>query len=174
MRQVIEKLEQGKAILYKVTVKEGLWIGETAQVFEDARAVPGRGVPPRRRRRRPGPRHRPRGRMTWRATFFPKPTWCARTSRPREMAALMVRRFRAEFQQRVHLAGQGYRLQPAPGGDPGLADREGDRQPRRAFPGLLGVPQPPAAEHAPRLRLDHHLRPEKSGHLRRRTCAGTT
>jgi len=36
MRQVIQKLEQGKAILYKVTVKEGLWIGETAQIFEAA------------------------------------------------------------------------------------------------------------------------------------------
>lgn len=40
MRQVIEKLEQGKAILYKVTVKEGLWIGETAQVFEQAGLFP--------------------------------------------------------------------------------------------------------------------------------------
>lgn len=40
VRQVIEKLEQGKAILYKVTVKEGLWIGETAQVFEQAGLFP--------------------------------------------------------------------------------------------------------------------------------------
>ncbi|MCX6554994.1 MAG: endolytic transglycosylase MltG [Candidatus Aminicenantes bacterium] len=40
MRQVIEKLEQGKAILYKVTVKEGLWIGETAQLFEAAELFP--------------------------------------------------------------------------------------------------------------------------------------
>ena len=42
MRQIIEKLEQGKAILYKVTVKEGLWIGETAQVFEAAGLFPAR------------------------------------------------------------------------------------------------------------------------------------
>ena len=42
MRQVIVKLEQGKAILYKVTVKEGLWIGETAQVFETAGMFPAR------------------------------------------------------------------------------------------------------------------------------------
>jgi UPF0755 protein len=40
MRQVIEKLEQGKAILYKITVKEGLWIGEMAQVFEEAGLFP--------------------------------------------------------------------------------------------------------------------------------------
>lgn len=36
MRQVIQKLDLGKAILYKITVKEGLWIGETAQVFANA------------------------------------------------------------------------------------------------------------------------------------------
>lgn len=36
MRQVIEKLEEGKALLYKVTVKEGLWLGETARIFEAA------------------------------------------------------------------------------------------------------------------------------------------
>jgi UPF0755 protein len=40
VRQVIEKLEQGKAILYKITVKEGLWIGETAQVFAQAGLFP--------------------------------------------------------------------------------------------------------------------------------------
>ena len=40
MRQVIAKLEQGKAILYKVTIKEGLWIGETAQVFAEAGLFP--------------------------------------------------------------------------------------------------------------------------------------
>jgi UPF0755 protein len=40
MRRVIEKLEQGKALLYRVTVKEGLWIGETAQVFEQAGLFP--------------------------------------------------------------------------------------------------------------------------------------
>jgi UPF0755 protein len=40
MRQVIEKLEEGKAILYKITVKEGLWIGEMAQVFEEAGLFP--------------------------------------------------------------------------------------------------------------------------------------
>jgi len=35
MRQVIEKLDQGKALLYKITVKEGLWIGEIAMIFEE-------------------------------------------------------------------------------------------------------------------------------------------
>jgi len=40
VRQVIEKLEQGKALLYKVTVKEGLWLGETAQVFAEAGLFP--------------------------------------------------------------------------------------------------------------------------------------
>ncbi len=40
MRQVIEKLDLGKAILYKITIKEGLWIGETAQLFEAAGLFP--------------------------------------------------------------------------------------------------------------------------------------
>jgi len=40
MRQIIDKLEKGKAILYKVTVKEGQWIGETAQIFEAAGLFP--------------------------------------------------------------------------------------------------------------------------------------
>ena len=40
MHQVIEKLDQGKAILNKITVKEGLWIGETALIFEEAGLFP--------------------------------------------------------------------------------------------------------------------------------------
>ncbi len=32
--QVVAKLAEGKSLLYRVTVKEGLWIGETAEVFE--------------------------------------------------------------------------------------------------------------------------------------------
>ena len=40
MRQVLRKLEEGKAILYKVTVKEGLMIGEIARVFAAAMLFP--------------------------------------------------------------------------------------------------------------------------------------
>jgi len=40
MRQVIEKLEEGRAILYKITIKEGLWIGEIAQVLAAAGLFP--------------------------------------------------------------------------------------------------------------------------------------
>lgn len=40
MRQVIEKLAEGKSLLHKVTVKEGLWIGETARVFEESGLFP--------------------------------------------------------------------------------------------------------------------------------------
>ena len=40
MRQVIAKLEEGKAILRRVTVPEGLWIGETARVLEQAGLFP--------------------------------------------------------------------------------------------------------------------------------------
>jgi UPF0755 protein len=36
MPQVIDKLYQGKALLYKITVKEGLWIGEIGLIFEEA------------------------------------------------------------------------------------------------------------------------------------------
>ncbi len=61
MRQVIEKLEEGKAILYKVTVKEGLWIGETAQVFEAAGLFPAAEFVRAASPSRPGARHRPGG-----------------------------------------------------------------------------------------------------------------
>lgn len=40
MRQVIAKLEHGKSLLHKVTVKEGLWIGEIARVLEDSGLFP--------------------------------------------------------------------------------------------------------------------------------------
>ena len=172
MRQVIEKLEQGKAILYKITVKEGLWIGETAQVFEAAGLFPAAEFHARRRQRAASSATSTRRPPTWKATFSPTPTWCARTSRPAEMAALMVGPFPPEFQQHLHLAGARHRFQRAPGGDPGLADRKGDRQPRRALPGLIGVSQPPDAEHAAGLRLDHRLRPEKGRALPGRAGLG--
>ncbi len=171
MRQVIEKLEEGKALLYKVTVKEGLWIGETAQIFEKAglftaaefQRVAGdaaliRDIDPEA--------------DDLEGYLFPETYLVRRDITAREMARPDGRALPAEFQQHLHLARQGYRPEPAPGGDPGLADREGDSQPRRTLPGLLGVPQPPAAEHAPRLRLDHHLRPEKGRQLRRQPALG--
>lgn len=96
MRQVIEKLEQGKAILHKVTVKEGLWIGETALVFEAAGLFPAsafaaaagdaslvRDIDP--------------GADDLEGYLFPDTYLVQEGITAREMAALMVRRFRQNF-----------------------------------------------------------------------------
>jgi UPF0755 protein len=39
MKQVIEKLSRGKVVLYKVTVKEGLTLGEIAAIFNRQRKI---------------------------------------------------------------------------------------------------------------------------------------
>ena len=96
MRQVIEKLVEGKALLYKVTVKEGLWLGETAQVFEEAglfsaaefRRVAGdpalvRDIDPQAE--------------DLEGYLFPETYMVRRDITAREMAALMVKRFRRNF-----------------------------------------------------------------------------
>ena len=80
MRQVIVKLEQGKAILYKVTVKEGLWIGETAQVFETAGLFPAREFIEASRNASLVRDIDPLPPIS-KAISFPTPIWCARTSR---------------------------------------------------------------------------------------------
>jgi UPF0755 protein len=96
VRQVIEKLEQGKAILYKVTVKEGLWIGETAQVFAQAGLFPAGDFV----------RVASSGRLIHdidpEATdlegyLFPETYMVRKDITPAEMAATMVRRFRQNF-----------------------------------------------------------------------------
>lgn len=96
MRQVIEKLEEGKVLLYKVTVKEGLWIGETAQIFEEAglftaaefRRAAGnaalvRDIDPEAE--------------DLEGYLFPETYLVRKDITPREMAALMVGRFRRNF-----------------------------------------------------------------------------
>jgi UPF0755 protein len=96
MRQIIEKLEQGKAILYKVTVKEGLWIGETASIFEEAGLFPAaefitacrdsslvRDIDP--------------DADDLEGYLFPETYMVRKDISAREMAALMVRRFRENF-----------------------------------------------------------------------------
>ncbi len=96
MRQVIEKLEQGKAILYKVTVKEGLWIGEMAQMFEEAGLFPAaefmaaardsariRDIDPEA--------------ADLEGYLFPDTYMVRKDITAREMAALMVDRFRQNF-----------------------------------------------------------------------------
>jgi UPF0755 protein len=96
MRQIIEKLEQGKAILYKVTVKEGLWIGETAMIFEEAGLFPAsefikasrdsslvRDIDP--------------DADDLEGYLFPETYMVRKDISASEMAALMVRRFRENF-----------------------------------------------------------------------------
>jgi UPF0755 protein len=96
VRQVIEKLEQGKAILYKVTVKEGLWIGETAQVFEQA------GLFPASEFRRVASSAALIRDLDPEATdlegyLFPDTYMVRKDITPAEMAAAMVGRFRENF-----------------------------------------------------------------------------
>jgi len=102
MRQVIEKLEIGKAILYKVTVKEGLWIGEAAQVLEEAGLFPAWDFI-RASRNTSLIRNLDAEATIWRGISFPTPTWCARISRPGD-GRRDGRTLQAEFQQYVGLA----------------------------------------------------------------------
>jgi UPF0755 protein len=96
VRQVIEKLEQGKALLYKVTVKEGLWLGEAAQVFEAAGLFPAaefrraaadvslvRDIDPEA--------------IDLEGYLFPDTYLVRKDITAREMAALMVNHFRKNF-----------------------------------------------------------------------------
>jgi UPF0755 protein len=164
MRQIIEKLEKGKAILYKVTVKEGLWIGETARTFEEAGLFSAAEFI--RASRDPALiRDIDPDADDLEGYLFPDTYMVRKDITAREMAVLMVRRFRENFSNafiwRARDIGFSTRQVVI------LADRKGDGQPRRALRGLLGVPQPLAQEYAPRLRLDHRLCPEKSRRLRR-------
>jgi UPF0755 protein len=96
MRQVIEKLEEGKAILYKVTVKEGLWIGETAQLFEAAGLFPAAEF-----RRAAGDPSLVRDidpeAADLEGYLFPETYLVRKDITAREMATLMVKRFRQNF-----------------------------------------------------------------------------
>ncbi|MCU0236265.1 MAG: endolytic transglycosylase MltG [Acidobacteria bacterium] len=96
MRQVIAKLEEGKAILYKVTVKEGLWIGEMAQLFETAGLFPAAEF-----RRAAGDPSLVRDidpeAVDLEGYLFPETYMVRRDITAREMAASMVRRFRQNF-----------------------------------------------------------------------------
>jgi UPF0755 protein len=96
MRQVIEKLEKGKAILYKVTVKEGLWIGEVAQILEAAGLFPASAF-----RRAASDTALIRD-LDTEATdlegyLFPDTYLVGKDITAREMAALMVDHFRKNF-----------------------------------------------------------------------------
>ncbi len=96
MRQVIEKLEEGKAILYKVTVKEGLWIGETAELFEAVGLFPAAEF-----RRAAGDPSLVRDidpeAADLEGYLFPETYLVRKDISAREMASLMVRRFRQNF-----------------------------------------------------------------------------
>jgi len=96
MRQVIDKLEQGKAILYRVTVKEGLWIGETAQVLEAAGLFPAADF--LRAARSPALIHDldPEAKDL-EGYLFPDTYMVRKDITAREMAALMVDHFRQNF-----------------------------------------------------------------------------
>ncbi len=96
MRQVIRKLEEGKPVLYKVTVKEGLWIGEIAGVLEAAGLFPAaefvkaacdasliRDIDP--------------DAADLEGYLFPDTYMVSKDITAREMAALMVGHFRQNF-----------------------------------------------------------------------------
>ncbi len=96
MGQVIEKLAQGKSLLHKVTVKEGLWVGEIARVFEETGLFPAAdfvraaGDPALIRDIDPEA-----GDLE--GYLFPDTYLVRKDIRPEEMARLMVDRFRRNF-----------------------------------------------------------------------------
>jgi UPF0755 protein len=96
MRQIIRKLEQGKSILYKVTVQEGLWIGETAQALEAAGLFPAAEFV--RAAGDPAPiRDLDPQAEDLEGYLFPDTYLVSRDITAREMAALMVDHFRKSF-----------------------------------------------------------------------------
>lgn len=96
MRQVIEKLERGKAILYKVTVKEGLWIGETAEIFQEAGLFPAAEFAGAARNTRLIRDLDPNA-ADLEGYLFPDTYLVRRDITAREMVALMVDHFRQNF-----------------------------------------------------------------------------
>ncbi|MFH2108662.1 MAG: endolytic transglycosylase MltG [Chrysiogenia bacterium] len=99
MRQVIEKLFQGKALLYKVTVKEGLWIGETARVFEEAGLFPAAEFADAARNSKLIRDLDPAA-EDLEGYLFPDTYLVRRDFTAREMVALMVDHFRRNFTNR--------------------------------------------------------------------------
>ncbi|MBN2346115.1 MAG: endolytic transglycosylase MltG, partial [Candidatus Aminicenantes bacterium] len=96
---VIEKLEQGKAVLHKVTIKEGLWIAETARRLEES------GLFPAAEFERAAANASPVRDLDPQATdlegyLFPDTYLVRKDITAREMAALMVGRFRQNFSHR--------------------------------------------------------------------------
>lgn len=96
MRQVIEKLAQGKSLLHKVTVKEGLWIGEIARVFEESGLFPAAGFIRAAGDAAPIRDIDPNA-SDLEGYLFPDTYLVRRDIRPGEMAQLMVDRFRKNF-----------------------------------------------------------------------------
>ena len=96
MGQVIEKLYQGKAILYKVTVKEGLWIKETAQIFEAAGLFPAAEFVAAARDSRLIRDLDPEA-ADLEGYLFPDTYLVRRDITAREMVALMVEHFQSNF-----------------------------------------------------------------------------
>lgn len=96
MGQVIDKLAAGKSVLYRVTVKEGLWSGEIAKVLEDIGLFPAADF----RRAVSDPaliRDLDPAASDLEGYLFPDTYLVSRgTSAPR-MAAQMVSRFRQNF-----------------------------------------------------------------------------
>lgn len=96
MPQVIGKLAQGKSLLHRVTVKEGLWIGEIARVFEESGLFPAAGFV-----RAAGDAALIRdidpeaGDLE--GYLFPDTYLVRKDIRPGEMVRLMVDRFRRNF-----------------------------------------------------------------------------
>ena len=96
MRQIIEKLDRGKVILYKVTVKEGLWIGETARIFEEAGLFPAAEFVSAARNTKLIRNLDPHA-ADLEGYLFPDTYLVRRDITAREMAALMVDHFRQNF-----------------------------------------------------------------------------
>jgi UPF0755 protein len=96
MPQVIEKLVLGKAILYKITFKEGLMIDEMAQIFQEAGIFSAKDFILAARDTEPISDLDPEA-VDLEGYLFPDTYLVRKDISAAEMAALMVRHFRDNF-----------------------------------------------------------------------------
>lgn len=98
MKQVIEKLNKGKVILYKITVKEGLTIDEVARLLEENHKINGKDfITACRNTELIEPLDREAKDLE--GYIFPETYFVPRNTTASELVDLMVKRFKSKFSQ---------------------------------------------------------------------------